>query len=72
MKKRISEQMSQILDKNVNFVLKRIRQDVGRRIYKVRGDLTSDIEELQARTDSVVDAQPGLGLYDRTLNMAIR
>lgn len=72
MEKRLSDKMAQILDKRVNSEMKRIRQVTEQRIDNVRGDLSSEIEELRARMDSVVVLQPGVGHYDRTLNVAIR
>ena len=53
--KRLSDRLTQIVDKRVNNEMKKIRSKVDSRMDNIRSDLSSELDELGAKVNSITD-----------------
>ena len=53
--KRLSDRLAQMVDKQMNSEVKMIRTEVDNRMGNIRSDLTSEIEEIGAKVNSIID-----------------
>ena len=74
--KRLSDGLAQMVDKRVNSEMNKIRTEVDSRMSNIRSDLTSEIEETEAKVNSItVTLQVDVGAsesHNRHLNVVVR
>ena len=74
--KRLSDGLAQMVDKRVNSEMNKIRTEVDSGMSHIRSDLTSEIQETEAKVNSItVTLQVDMGAsesHNRQLNVVVR